>query len=465
MRWSNAGGMVLAALLYWASARLGMALFALQPSNITMLWLPSGIGLVMVLHAGWRAVPWVAVASFAANWPGMAQAAWEWQALHTAVAAMADALAPWYAARQMQRWLPDGIERTLDGLVFVLRVCALPTLLSSLVLAANLVWGGYIAPAAMTDFVLMLLLADSLGILLVYPLYASWKTKVVAEGAPRGRFPVGLLVLGALLVLAHTGFPLCIYLVVPVLLFMVFQVSSRQLTLALLLVVVGIVSAASLPQGPFALLPVAVRHQMLVAFLYSTTVAVLWGLYSRRALESEQHAALSWQHIAGHDPLTGLVNRMVFDPMLALETERMRRDERNYRFSVAMLDLDFFKSINDQHGHAAGDKVLVEVAQRMQAFLRGMDVAARYGGEEFAVLFPGANAQEACQALERLRDDLEHNPVRVTNYHIAVTISAGVAECSQQTVGAAQLLAQADAALYQAKQEGRNRIVCSSAGG
>lgn len=463
MRGASARDMALAALLYWASARLGMALFALQPSNITLLWLPSGIGLVMVLHAGWRALPWIAAASFAANFPGMAQAAREWQVLHTAVAALVDALTPWYAARLMQRWLPGGVERTLDGLVFVLRVCALPTMLSSLALAANLVWGGYIPPAAAADFVVMLLLADSLGLLLVYPLFESWQRKVPAGSTQAPRFAVGAGVLVALLVLAHAGFPLCIYLVLPVLLFMVFQTSNRQLTLALLLTVVTIVSASALPQGPFALLPLAVRHQMLVAFLYGITVAVLWGLYSRRELENEQHAALSWQHIAGHDPLTGLVNRMVFTPMLALETERMRRDDRAYRFSVAMLDLDHFKAINDQHGHAAGDKVLVEVAQRIQAFLRSMDVAARYGGEEFAVLFPGASAQEARQALERLRDDLEHNPVRVGSFHIAVTVSAGVAECTSQTRSAADLLAQADAALYQAKQDGRNRIVCADA--
>lgn len=462
MRWAKGLEIPLAALLYWASARLGMALFSLQPSNITLLWLPSGIGLVMVLQAGGRALPWIAAASFAANFPGMAQAAWEWQVLHTAIAAAVDALTPWYAARQMQRWLPGGVERTLDGLVFVLRVCALPTLLSALALAANLAWGGYIAAAAVADFVVMLLLADSLGLLLVYPVFESWLRNVSGARAQRWHFAAGVGTLMALLVLAHTGFPLCIYLVLPVLLFMVFQASNRQLTLALLLTVVSIVSASALPQGPFALLPVGVRHQMLVAFLYGITVAVLWGLYSRRELESQQHAAQSWRHIAGHDPLTGLVNRLVFDPMLALETERVRRNDRNYRFSVAMLDLDHFKSVNDQHGHAAGDKVLVEVAQRMQAFLRGMDVAARYGGEEFAVLFPGASAQEAGLALERLRDDLEHNPVRVANFHIAVTISAGVAEGGLHTGSAARLMAQADAALYQAKQSGRNRIVCAS---
>ena len=234
MRWSRAWGIPLAALLYWASARLGMALFSLQPSNITLLWLPSGIGLVMVVHAGWRAVPWIAAASFAANFPGLAQSAWTGQVLHTAVAAGVDAATAWYAARQLQRWLPRGMERTRDGLVFVLRVCALPTLLSSLALAANLVWGGYIAPSAMADFAVMLLLADSLGILLVYPLFESWQRRPSGQRTPHWRFALGAALLAALLVLAHTGVPLCIYLVVPVLLFMVFQASPRQLTLALL---------------------------------------------------------------------------------------------------------------------------------------------------------------------------------------------------------------------------------------
>lgn len=459
MRWVKAWEIALGALLYWACARLGMALFALQPSNITLLWLPSGIGLVLVLHAGWRALPWIALASFAANFPGMAHPVREWQVLHTAVAALVDALTPWIAARQMLRYLPGGIQRMQDGLVFVLRVCVFPTVFSSLALAANLVAGGYIAAAAAMDFVQMLLLADSLGILLVYPLYENARKGEPATRKQGRNFVMALGLLLVLLVLAHSGVPQSIFLVIPVLLFMVFQSNRRYVPWALLVVMVGTVSAASLVQGPFALVPQGARHQMLVAFLFSTTLTVLWGLYSSRELEREQQAARSWEHIAGHDPLTGLVNRMVFDPMLAHEHERVRRLGGDHRYAVAMLDLDHFKSINDQHGHATGDRVLVEVAQRMQAFLRGMDVAARYGGEEFAVLFPGASAQEACQALERLRDDLEHNPVRGKGFHVGVTISAGVAEYGPHAGRAEHLLAQADAALYQAKQAGRNQIV------
>ncbi|MDT8989928.1 diguanylate cyclase [Curvibacter sp. APW13] len=462
MRWVKGWEMPIAALLYWACARLGMALFALQPSNITLLWLPSGIGLVMVLHAGWRALPWIAVASFVANFSGMAHAAWQWQVVHTALAALVDMLTPWFAARQMQRHLPRGIQSTSDCLAFVLRVCVLPTVFSSLALAANLVIGGYIALAAAPDFVQMLLLADSLGILLVYPLYESMQRKGAGSALKKRNFAWGMALVLLFLFLAHTGLPQCIYLVIPVLLFMVFQSDTRYVSWALLMVIVVAVSAASLPQGPFGLFPQAARHQMLVAFLFSTTVTVLWGLYSSHELESEQHAARNWERIAGHDPLTGLVNRMVFAPMLAHEHERARRQSGDYRYAVAMLDLDYFKSVNDQHGHAVGDQVLVEVAQRMQAFLRGMDIAARYGGEEFSILFPGASAQEACLALERLRDDLEHNPVRIKGFHVGVTISAGVAEYAPHAGSADSLLAQADTALYQAKQAGRNRIVLAA---
>jgi diguanylate cyclase (GGDEF)-like protein len=156
--------------------------------------------------------------------------------------------------------------------------------------------------------------------------------------------------------------------------------------------------------------------------------------------------------LARVDGLTGVCNRRAWDDELARGLERARRTGR--RCSVGLIDLDHFKRYNDTHGHQRGDAMLRSTAQAFATRLRDDDLIARYGGEEFAVLLHGCNIDDAMTLFERLQGMLPAGQ----------TFSAGVADSDGREVPAA-VLARADAALYRAKELGRNRTVATSAAG
>ncbi|RRS04623.1 GGDEF domain-containing protein [Aquabacterium soli] len=158
-----------------------------------------------------------------------------------------------------------------------------------------------------------------------------------------------------------------------------------------------------------------------------------------------------------HDTLTGLYNRQHLQTRLEAERERARAG--GHRFCVALIDLDHFKLINDRHGHAMGDHVLVAFARQAQAVLRETDTIARWGGEEFLILLPDTEpVDKAGIALRRLQASLRGAPISDAEPNMRVTFSAGVAEWAKGE-SIEQLLDRADAALYDAKRQGRDRAV------
>ncbi len=157
------------------------------------------------------------------------------------------------------------------------------------------------------------------------------------------------------------------------------------------------------------------------------------------------------------DPLTGLFNRRYFTETLQRELARCRREERP--LSLALLDLDHFKEINDAFGHEAGDRVLEAFGGFLRERTRDGDVACRYGGEEFVVLLPGAPGQAASARAEEWRGALQRFRVAHSGRDLGVTISAGIAEFPTHAGTHDDLIRIADVALYQAKREGRNRVV------
>jgi diguanylate cyclase (GGDEF)-like protein len=161
---------------------------------------------------------------------------------------------------------------------------------------------------------------------------------------------------------------------------------------------------------------------------------------------------------ARHDALTGLLNRHAMSSLLQQAWSTYQR--HGTPFWLVCLDVDHFKQVNDQHGHPAGDAVLVSVAQRMQSQVRQADLLARMGGEEFLMLLPACGSAEAAwQAAERLRTNLAQAPLTVrAGVVLQITLSAGVAGVSPGLPSLDELLRQADAALYAAKHAGRNRI-------
>jgi two-component system, sensor histidine kinase LadS len=183
--------------------------------------------------------------------------------------------------------------------------------------------------------------------------------------------------------------------------------------------------------------------------------AILWALALANSMRQQQLAAVHAQHLARHDPLTALYNRRAF---LELATPTWRGAVlRNRPLSVVVMDVDHFKRINDQHGHEAGDRTLVEAATLLQSLCRKSDIVARWGGEEFVVMLPEMDSAEASRFAERIRQAVFGMRVRTATGPISLTASFGVAERAQQT-DLQDLITAADTRLYEAKNQGRNRI-------
>ena len=167
-----------------------------------------------------------------------------------------------------------------------------------------------------------------------------------------------------------------------------------------------------------------------------------------------------FRRLAETDALTGAANRRAFMQYLDMQVQQVRRQDA--RLGVVMVDLDHFKRINDTHGHAAGDRVLVDTVRAIQACLGERDMLGRLGGEEFAVLLPGVDAAELTAAAERLREAVAALSIHAEDGQpIPVTASLG---CALAVPGGAldmadDLLQSADEALYEAKNGGRNRVV------
>jgi diguanylate cyclase (GGDEF)-like protein len=164
------------------------------------------------------------------------------------------------------------------------------------------------------------------------------------------------------------------------------------------------------------------------------------------------------QRLATLDGLTGTYNRRHFMELAHLAFESARRFGQP--LTAVMLDVDHFKSINDEYGHHVGDQVLRTLAERCRSTLRTIDVLGRYGGEEFAILLPGTTRRNAATILaERIRHRVAEELVHTDAGPVGVTVSVGVAAMETTTRNPEELFKRADAALYEAKQAGRNRVV------
>ena len=146
--------------------------------------------------------------------------------------------------------------------------------------------------------------------------------------------------------------------------------------------------------------------------------------------------------------------------MKLLTKEKARSDRTQTAFSVAIIDLDYFKRVNDTYGHFVGDDVLKQVVALIQAHIRGSDCLARFGGEEFAWVYTLTRMEDAHQSADRIRKELSATPIACGDLSIYISISVGLAEYRQgETV--ADLLRRADQALYIAKSGGRDRVIAN----
>lgn len=182
---------------------------------------------------------------------------------------------------------------------------------------------------------------------------------------------------------------------------------------------------------------------------------ILFALALAHRMRKVQLARQQAEHLANIDPLTGLLNRRSFFTRANPIWSTALRNQRP--LSVMMVDIDFFKRINDKHGHAVGDQVLQAVSERLTAACRSGDVAARWGGEEFVIVLPETLASQASQLAERLRADIEAMRINSNGQTFSLSASFGIAGYDGHD-DLEQLIRESDHWLYQAKQGGRNRV-------
>lgn len=200
---------------------------------------------------------------------------------------------------------------------------------------------------------------------------------------------------------------------------------------------------------------IAIANVVLCAF-------VITGLsYAYEAGREQTERRL--QELASTDALTGLPNRAALEPILRHKQAEAARDASE--FAVLSIDLDYFKAVNDDYGHQVGDHTLVVFAELLRQRLRASDVPCRWGGEEFQVLLSGTGRAGAVRIAEDIRNTLASTDITAEDHCFRMTISVGVAVYPKDASDTSELLLVADRRLYQAKTQGRNRVVDGSADG
>ena len=217
-------------------------------------------------------------------------------------------------------------------------------------------------------------------------------------------------------------------------------------------------AAGAALMGGAAGTPAAQSLYQSINFLGLPAIYTGLGLFTVLIIASDM--AKEMRELALSDSLTGVRNLRGFQAAASEMLINARR--RCEPLSIIICDLDHFKGVNDQLGHAAGDEVLRQFAERLRQLLRPADVLARIGGEEFAILAANTSPTEAARLAERLCEALPTTPVTVKATSLEITASFGVATLRSDDADAESLLARADAALYQSKYEGRNRVTVSA---
>ena len=469
---------------YYLGAVLGVAASSMS-EGIAIFWLPNGILLAALLLAprrDWPPYLLAAVAAeIAADLPTFTLA----QALGFAAVNLFECLlAAWLLQRVARPFTLDRLRHVaLFGLVLVL-ASGLAAVLGAAIYSLSIP-----TTTSFWDFWTIWWLGDAMGVLLVTPLVLGWLQQGPSRELERRHFleAAALVALTLLLTiwvfsqLATDSFPKRPFLLFPLPLWAAVRFGVRGAASVALLIAAIVITATLNDMGPLlaaAPADTVLLLQEYLAVLAFSSLALAALLQELRATYDKldrlnhelevrveartrelQQVNQRLEELASVDPLTGASNRRHFLEQARAEISRAKR--QGLPVSVIMLDIDFFKSINDRYGHESGDQVLVALAATIHATLRGGDIFARMGGEEFIVMLPGQGLQEAMQMAERLRLLIAQN--EVPGCPARITVSAGVAGLEHASEDIVDLLRRADRGLYRAKHQGRNQV-CAEQG-
>ena len=448
--------MLLLSAAYYGTAVPSLHL-ALVRRQVTPIWPPTGIALVALLLFGRRLWPGITLGAFLVNLPISPSP------LVAAGIAAGNTLAPLIAATLLRRaGFRLELSRLRDAMALVLLAALFSMLVSATVGTSALLLSDALSPRSFWPTWSVWWTGDAMGVLIIAPFLLSLRTFGRQCPPSWGRRAEIAVLFASLAVVAHLVFQTDLhieYVVFPFLGWAAWRFGQRGAAPAALLASGIAIWAAVKGTGPFAhdsLLAKMITLQVFNAgaafasFVLASVVAErLIVIAERRRAEDEL------AHQALHDPLTKLPNRMLFMDRLSQALPGLGRHPGSV--AVMFLDLDRFKVVNDNLGHDAGDQVLISVADRLVGELRAGDTASRFGGDEFVVLCEGVDGeQDAIRIAERATRAVAQ-PIRLDAGEVKVTTSVGIALASGPSDRPEWLVRDADAALYRAKDHGRNR--------
>jgi diguanylate cyclase (GGDEF)-like protein len=448
--------LVLLTVVYVVAGKLGLRL-AFVHASATAVWPPTGIALAALLLRGGGLWPAVFLGAFLVNVTTAGSPA---TSLGIAAGNTLEAVVgAWLVNRYARgRW---SFERSRD----IFRVAGLAALGSTTISATSgvgsLLLGGFVDPARSGMVWLTWWLGDMASDVLLAPVIILWfahprprwsaRQALEAGGVAVSVVLTALVVFGGVLPEGWRSYPLN-FLCIPVLLWPAFRLGQRESATAALLFTSIAIAGTLRGVGAFARdspNEALLLLQSFVAVVSFTVVTVGAVVAERRRLE------VRLLRLADHDPLTNLFSRRRLQEELRLTLAQAHR----YGTSGALLflDLDDFKSVNDALGHRAGDRVLAALAHRLRARLRHSDVVARMGGDEFAVLLPHTDRVQGQALAAQLLDAIRSHPIDLGGRRVAISATIGMALFPAHGTTAEELLANADRAMYRAKDAGGNR--------
>jgi diguanylate cyclase len=451
------GRLAIVTAAYFGCAKAGLE-FAFANQSVTSVWPPTGLALAAVLIWGYRMWPAVAAGAFLAN---ITTAGPLLTVSGIAAGNTLEAVVGAYLLQRFTGFRPS-LERVTDVVALVVYGAALSTTVSATIGVASLSAGGLVDHGETLSTWRVWWLGDACGDLIVAPALLVLASRARLEWRPwiRAEAAALLFLLVAVAVIAFRTHQNLAYVVFPIL----FYIASRFRqpgTVVAGLIVSGIaVAFTARGHGPF--IGGSEDAELLRAQTF-VGVATLTGLVVAALVTERTKAAARLRHLADHDPLTGLFNRRRF--MEELERWASYNARYGRRGAVLIIDVDNLKNVNDLLGHAAGDALLARVGLVLAERLRETDVLARLGGDEFIVLLPRSDEDcartVATALLERVR---QRAMVTGGDRVIRTTLSIGVASFGEGLESdPGQTLANADAAMYEAKAAGRDQVQVSPA--
>ena len=454
----------LLAVVYFVAAKLSLQ-FAIPPGYATAVWPPSGIALAATLLLGSRLWPGVWLGAALVNYTVNASP------ILAALLGTGNALEALAGAALIRRYMgvPRRFEHCRDVVIFV-AVAALSCTIASTVAVLSI---GILGLVSWTDIPANWWTwwqGDVSGIILVTPLILSWRQRRAAPWSHAKKLEA-LCLGGLLLIVTHlvfgdateylSPFPLT-FVIIPIMMWAALRFSQRVVTTATAVVSAFAIDYTIHGIGPFSLWSMNESLLILLAFISTVVITGLalsaLKIERGRAMEQLERLLAELREQAATDPLTGLYNRRYLWEFLRREWIRAKR--KGDTLAVIMIDLDHFKRVNDAHGHEAGDFVLTAVAALLRNRIRSSDIVCRYGGEEFALVLPEASLENVRLRAEDIRLaikelDLNHQGVPLGR----ITASLGIALFPDHVNDPDSLMHAADAALYEAKNAGRDRAV------